>query len=330
MTTTIEPRYATGEDHFSSIDPEEYRVAGFFYQGDSEEMGEAYRYEHQDLFAELERTYGIFDWDTLFAAAQAKSRWHCMGCGTQYLHGAVVLHEPTSRLLTVGQVCASKHYGLENIVAKMQAAAAKIAERKACEAAGMKQLAETPELLTAFVVNGLAAQAEIDGTALRGQLRTSFQKDVLGDMLRKLIQWGNLSTKQIAFASKLGQEIIERAAKELEPKTEAEKVRVPVPESEAGALVEGTVISAKGEHHPRFGYTYKMLIETVGGYRLWGTIPKALDEATSGWDLAGYKGIQLRFVADIERSQKDAFFGFFKRPRKVEIIDLHEDEAAEA
>lgn len=326
--TTTGPMYATGEDHFSNIDPEEYSVVGYFYQGDSEAMHEAYGWgfgsELECLFEELERRFGIGSIEEMVAEAKPKDQFHCMGCGTNYLHGAAVIHEPTVRLLMVGQVCASKHYGLPNIVAKMQKKAKEIEERNARRAAGLKQLSEHPELQTAFFLNQLAEQAEAESQALPGELRTSFQADVLGDMFGKLLKWGSLSEKQIAFAKKLGGEIAERVAKAQEP-VEDEGPQEPVPEFAQGATVEGKVVSAKYQDS-YYGIQFKMLVETVQGYRLWGSVPKALDDATSGWAAEGMKGIEVRFVADIERSQKDAFFGFFKRPRQVEIIDLHEDD----
>lgn len=57
----------------------------------------------------------------------------------------------------------------------------------------------------------------------------------------------------------------------------------------------------------------KARIETTTGESLWGTIPSALVEQVE-------VGTVVAFTATVERSQKDATFGFWKRPTKPRIV----------
>jgi hypothetical protein len=80
-------------------------------------------------------------------------------------------------------------------------------------------------------------------------------------------------------------------------------------------IIAGTIIATKHVETP-YGHTVKMLLETTdengGTVKLWGTRPAALVEAT--------KGDAVTMTATVERSDKDAAFGFYSRPTKAAII----------
>ena len=96
---------------------------------------------------------------------------------------------------------------------------------------------------------------------------------------------------------------------------EREAARRPVITGKA-IQIEGEVISKK-EHFSYYGHreqmTYKMVVRDDRGFKVWGSVPSALDIA---------KGDRVRFIADIDASDReDSFdFGFFKRPRKAELV----------
>lgn len=80
-----------------------------------------------------------------------------------------------------------------------------------------------------------------------------------------------------------------------------------------GLEIEAKVISTKLKYNA-YGETLKMLVEVDGGaYRLWGTVPRALDVTA---------GDMVRFVANVEVSDDDENFGFFSRPRKAEKLEV--------
>ncbi len=80
--------------------------------------------------------------------------------------------------------------------------------------------------------------------------------------------------------------------------------------------VEGTVISTKWQHHPKYGSTHKMLIEVVtdeGAYRLYGSIPKSLGEPVAGQ--------MVSMICTVVRSPEDPYWGWFKRARAAVYIE---------
>lgn len=70
----------------------------------------------------------------------------------------------------------------------------------------------------------------------------------------------------------------------------------------------------------RFGQTYKMVVRDDRGFKVWGTVPSAIAGDVLPWNYYGVT--RVRFIADIDASDReDSFdFGFFKRPRKAELV----------
>lgn len=93
----------------------------------------------------------------------------------------------------------------------------------------------------------------------------------------------------------------------------------PVPEGK-GIEVVGEVVKTDGKT-TEWGFRMVMTVASPEGWRVWGTIPQALSAIEPGeW---------IKFVANLERGDRDPAFGFFKRPRKCERLDA-EPEAPSA
>lgn len=103
----------------------------------------------------------------------------------------------------------------------------------------------------------------------------------------------------------------------------AAKVVVECPEGRL--VVEGKIIGIK-EVDDNFSYyggtIFKMTVEDDRGFRVFGTVPSSVDvDVPEGGTFAeALKGLRIRFTGTLERSAKDADFGFFKRPAKAMIL----------
>jgi len=75
--------------------------------------------------------------------------------------------------------------------------------------------------------------------------------------------------------------------------------------------VTGTVLSTKWVDN-KYGCTLKMLVEDRRGFKVFGSVPSALDNV---------RGRSVSFTAALEPSKDDEKFGFFKRPTKATFID---------
>lgn len=80
-----------------------------------------------------------------------------------------------------------------------------------------------------------------------------------------------------------------------------------------GTVIEGEIVSLKWKDTP-YGYVKKCLVKDARGFKVWGTVPKAIVETAE-------TGSVVRFVANTKTSDNDECFGFFSRPRKAELLN---------
>lgn len=158
----------------------------------------------------------------------------------------------------------------------------------------------------------LAKHEGLEAAFLTG---ASASHTILADLHAKLVKWGSLSDKQVAFALRLADEV---------RKPRPAEVHVPAPTGRV--TVEGEVVSLREVRNP-YGYgsnasTLKMVVRVdtpAGSWLCWSTVPLSLGGS-------GLRGKRVRFDATLEPG-KDAHFAFAKRPTKAEVL---EDEAVPA
>ena len=76
-------------------------------------------------------------------------------------------------------------------------------------------------------------------------------------------------------------------------------------------IVEGTILSVK-EKWGDYGMQLKMTLMTTGGWKLYGTLPKAINTAK--------RGDKISLTVTVKPSYKDEFFAFGSRPAKATIV----------
>jgi hypothetical protein len=80
---------------------------------------------------------------------------------------------------------------------------------------------------------------------------------------------------------------------------------------EGRVVITGTVLAFKVQES-MYGDVLKMLVQDDRGFRVWGSVPSSLDDAE--------RESRITFTATVTASDKDAKFGFFKRPAKAAVI----------
>lgn len=93
----------------------------------------------------------------------------------------------------------------------------------------------------------------------------------------------------------------------------AREQEVTAPVIEGRVEVVGTIISYDIKEND-FGVRTVITVKDHRGFKVWGTCPRSIDYG----DLVNK---QVRFTAEIEKSDRDETFGFFKRPTKAQIIE---------
>lgn len=92
-----------------------------------------------------------------------------------------------------------------------------------------------------------------------------------------------------------------------------------VPSTEERMTLVGQIQKIKIVEH-QFGFTWKMILLSDSGYKLYGSIPTKLLEDFN-YNKSKLEGLQISFDATVEQSERDKYFGFFKRPTKLNIIN---------
>lgn len=150
-----------------------------------------------------------------------------------------------------------------------------------------------------------AAEAfDLEHPGVRAFLETNQRNAFLTSLRSQLGRFGTLSGAQLAAVAK-AQERASQAAQEA---------------SQAGPLPQGTwtgevtVISTRTQDG-QWGSNLKALLRLPNGSKAWGTCPKVLAQLPH----AQRPGQTIEFTATLEPSKDDPSFGFFKRPRKVQV-----------
>jgi hypothetical protein len=253
---------------------------------------------------------------------------HC--CGAHFRFGSVMRYVPTGEHIVIGHICAEK---LAMLVDFEQAHSMR---RSITDRSKRAQ-----ERMMRFVL--MAGWVRENREAVR-QLRALRQHTIGSDMRRKLIQWGSLSEKQVAFIAKLAAEAARPAEK-----------HVALPNPGTRQVITGTVVSLRWVSG--FGYgasdvpKITVKVETpAGSWLCYGTAPDALLSELSvaqnaerqAWvessvdaylasgvkggaqdrtipEPQGLRGRRVTFTAKLEAG-RDPHFGFFSRPTKAALI----------
>jgi hypothetical protein len=79
--------------------------------------------------------------------------------------------------------------------------------------------------------------------------------------------------------------------------------------------ITGTIATVKFQDS-QYGGSYKMLVKTEAGFKVWGTVPSNLYGYAEG-TITELLDATVTMTATIEPSRDDAKFGFYKRPTKA-------------
>lgn len=109
-----------------------------------------------------------------------------------------------------------------------------------------------------------------------------------------------------------------------------------------GVELRGQILSIQRRFND-YGSVVKMLFQDERGFRLWGTLANGLENAIFDANLVTWDRdaedffltngpVEVSFVANVDASDDDHVFGFFKRPRKGEVLspsfEVEDEEVA--
>jgi len=283
----------------SDVDPADYRLVCQF--DDHHEDGYAYWLDREMELNEADKFIGHY---------QGNGYCDVCGTGSRIRYGFIFYHTPSAQTVVVGSECAA----LLGLSSKDQAE-----QRKVREAARIT--AKRDEWLAADADHRLAydwAKMMVElGQAVPGYRPSDGWR---AKFVTGVDRYGYSTEKFVASILRDRERTLERAALDAERKA----TRCPVIAGD-GIEIAGEVLSVK-LHESDFGDRIVMTVKDDRGFLVWGSRPAGISSVEVG-DRVG-------LVANVEVSEKDETFGFFKRPRKAAYLDselsgLSDDEVGE-
>ena len=263
------------------FDPEAYELRGVFdWHPEDGDFRDFFKYLKPALLADGYRL------------APHASISQCGHCGSFIRYAAVMAHAPSMEYIVVGEDCLANRF---------EALTASEFQRLRKDATLNRQRSKLADQRSTFieanpVIGGIPAHLEEFG-----------YNDFLADINRRFQKYANLSEKQVAAVQSSIERDVEWAARRA--KDTAEAALAP-DVSEGKQAIKGEVVSVKWQDSD-FGSTMKMVVRVEQGWKVWGTVPRAIDVKV---------GDTVTFTATVTRSDRDPKFGFFKRPTKAAVI----------
>lgn len=214
---------------------------------------------------------------------------HCGHCGQAIRFAALLARQDVREMIYVGEQCLDNRFDLTKSEFDALRKTATLNSERRTRLERIAQLCiDNP---------GLAVALQSDSS------------EFLADLRDRLLTKGELSPKQIAAAIRVAAENAQRAADRAAREQRAAALAASGLQAPEGRVeVLGTVVARKLQES-RYGVTAKMIVEAPDGWRVWATVPRALDNAQVG--------AQVRFTATLERSDRDPLFAFALRPTKA-------------
>lgn len=239
------------------------------------------------------------EWDASNIDEEDLDADKCGCCGQRIKYSAIAKHIPTSKVIPIGKICASKIENLKRYGHLIDNASVALSQKILCNHREQEFRKLHPEAIEAL-----------------DWAKTGLNR-VASDLLEKLRRYGSLSDKQVSFLIGIHQrDLANRASATATAPT-------------GRASVEGTILSVKtSQAQGKYGkFKFAVLVDIGGGVKVWGKAKgewshHAILGATPIGDAPFQKkGDKVKFTATFEPSQKDPLFGFFKRPSKWEIVE---------
>jgi hypothetical protein len=294
----------------SAIIPENYQFVSFHYHSEYDFLANI---TNMEVFsAHMDRTGGKF--------AGHDHGGSCHICGAEALTTARFWHQPTNEYIICGETCADKlDFGNAMSFANFRKLA-----KAGIEAATGKAKAEkflNDNALTHAWEIYSADKTMFEGGNSYGPdtgYDQQWEERTICDIVGKLVRYGSVSDKQTNFLQTLLTKIDTRDEREAAQAAEHD-LADSVPITNDRIKIEGEILSVKvvdGYYKSQVKTVLKTLIRTEAGWKVWGTLPTAIDTAK--------RGNVVRLSAKVAVSKDDPKFGFFNRPSKAEIVSQRE------
>lgn len=310
----------------SKIQPEDYYFVAMGYQK-IEDLGSAMcmKVEREKLQAHMASTGGTY--------SKHGHGGNCHICGARCIYTAIFFHVPTKTYIRTGMDCAEKldmgdtdmfRTFRKDVKDALKRKAGKAKAKAMLEGENLSRVWELAEMDFEVLASMQKRRdlvsmrytdrnVEIDNSPLTFEenvfLKKESARDKLVDVVSGIIRYGDISDKQLSFLKNLVEQF-DNAEMHIKAEIEARANTVDCPNGDK-IKITGTIVKFSVTENA-YGYRNVMTVKDEKGFKVWGTKPKSLDDAI--------EGSKVEFIANINQSDSDSKFGFYKRPTKVKIL----------
>lgn len=301
----------------SKIQPEDYYFVGMEYQK-IEDIGSAMfmKFEREKIQAHMAKTGGKY--------SKHRHGGNCHICGAHAIYTALFYHVPTNTYIRTGMDCAEKldmgdlemfrtfRKNVHDALAR-KAGNAKAKAMLECENLSRVWEIFESEFKVIESVQERRNNYNVHNSPLTFDEKVSIQKegkyDKICSIVNTVIRYGEISDNQLNYLKSLVEQF-DNADKVIE---NAQKEREQSEDCPNGDKVQITGIVLKKElSENAYGCRIVMTVKDNKGFTVWGTVPTSLNGVE--------KGDKVEFLANVQQSNRDSKFGFFKRPTKAKRI----------
>ena len=140
--------------------------------------------------------------------------------------------------------------------------------------------------------------------------------DTMRDMVGKLVKYGSMSDKQVAYLRMLVQQVANWEAIQAQRAAEREQAQ---PAPVGRVVVQGEVLKVEAREND-YGVRYVMTVKADAGWLCWGTVPSGLGDVQ--------RGDRVQFTATLEPSARDPKFALYSRPAKAAVLASRAEQEA--
>jgi hypothetical protein len=227
----------------------------------------------------------------------------CDHCGARIRYVSIFKHT-SDELIAVGDTCAAERFGCDS---RREYDIKRLREVAASQRESAKAFGKASEFLN-----------EVAPELVEWMLTPEAEKvgGIFLDISRKLIRFGSISEKQVAFCGKLLQDYFQRQRnggrtdRELQYDAEREAAE----DCPNGRVAITGVVLKESYQESDFGETLKLTIKDDRGFMVYVTCPSSISNNVG-------KGSRLTMMVTLQQSDRDAKFGFGKRPSKAVLLN---------
>lgn len=293
----------------TAINPDEYEFVAVTFNTSGLESMIHDAVQRKFIREHMQRTGGAY--------SRHKHGGTCMICGAHANYLATYYHKKTNSYINTGETCAF-HMDRE-VTQAFRDMRKSVTDWNNLKAGKLKAKNKLNEVGLDYSFELYKDWQETIVRARNGEPLDMFydrERVIIHEIVSKLVKYGNISEKQIAFMRTLENNLKTgntwAAQQQAREEAWAAENANAAPCPSGRVEIVGTIVKVK-EHESNYGTSWKMIVKADNGFRVYGSIPNTIHDAN--------KNDKVKFTATVTPSNDDPKFGFFKRPSKASFIN---------